>query len=1118
MSGRKASQTVTKYAGIQIQTSALGLQVPLGWGTFRSRCNLMDYLDFKSTGQSSKSGGKGGSQTTGYSYTATIILAVCEGQIDGIDMVYVDSNIYTNGGGPTSGQNVPTSGGGLTGPHGATYALQQANLNMNTGAVGQAVWSYLTSNHPSHAIGYSGLAIVYQSNYALDGGAAPPNHSFEVIRTTGFGPITTGSGSADIDPSLMVADFFQNPRTGVPQWPASGLLGSMTQYQDYCLAAGLLLSPLIDSERAASDLLTEVFLATNSTCVWSEGVLKVIPYGDTTLTGNGKTYTPPSAAVYALNDDDFIQDSRGSPVLQIDIEDQTDAYNVVQLEYLDRTNQYNMAIALASDAANVAQYLARRQDPTTVHVICDPTVAALSAQLYLQRTLYVRGQQKFKLGWQYALLEPGDIVTLTDAGVGYSAYPARIIQIDEDNKNTFSVITEDYLGGIGNTPIYGAQTGVGTLAAQNVDPGGVEANLALYSQDFTNAVYTDVNVTVTGAAATDPYGTSTGCALAATSTNGLHSVSQDVASVFGGANYTVSVFLAPNTRKVALVRLSDTGETNGIEITIDVSAGSVVTAPSAFGTAVLTGWSFSEYLTTGWYQVTLTGQFPSITTLRSKVYLLNDAGAMTWAGDGTHGLYAWGLQLRQGVAAGAYAKTTSAIAGPYLFNPPSVLTQGQQGELWAAVAGGPFFGGCNVWVSADGSSYQQVGTTNGSARFGLATTTFPSNSDPDTTDNLGVDLGRSGGELTGAAQTVADNGGTMCLIDQELITYEAATLTNPNHYTLGTYIRRGFSGTPIAAHSIGAPFVRLDQNVFQFPYLAVSSGATIYVKFQPFNLWGRNTADLANCNPYTVLAGDLGAAAPGSGAWSAVGGVLANMSQSIPALIITGASDNPAATGVAFFYRLTGLTAWSSAGIHSPLTTVYDITTVAPVQTYDVGVAYQVNGVIGAITEIASAITTGAVSGAGSTAPGDVIFSGSAGEGSITVPAGSYAHVDIVLKGGDGGGTQSVTHGIINQLYKGGGGGVATYAGLSVTPGTTVIAWSLGSRGSNGTAPSNATAGSASTVTSPAMTANGGAGATTTANGAGGTATGGTTNTTGATGSISTTSGGGGTITITARA
>src|SRR5258708_38429738 len=70
--------------------------------------------------------------------------------------------------------------------------------------------------------------------------------------TTLFRSFAVGGGYAgpDIDPSLMIADFFQNTRTGVPGWPA-GLLdaSSLAQYQAYCLASGLLLSPVIDQQR-----------------------------------------------------------------------------------------------------------------------------------------------------------------------------------------------------------------------------------------------------------------------------------------------------------------------------------------------------------------------------------------------------------------------------------------------------------------------------------------------------------------------------------------------------------------------------------------------------------------------------------------------------------------------------------------------------------------------------------------------------------------------------------------------------------------------------------------------------------------------------------------------------
>jgi len=1063
MAGRAASNVITRYAGIQVQTSAMGLQIPLGWGQFRVNCNMLDYLDFKSKPQTAKGGGKGGAPVTGYSYSATIILGLCEGPIDAIRIVYVDGKTFSDN---------------------AKTALQQAKLGLATGAIGQSPWSYLTSNHPAHAIGYSGVAIVFAANYPLDAGATPPNHSFEVVRTTGFGPITTATGK-DADPSLVVADFFQNTRTGVPLWPQTGLLGDLTAYQDYCLASGLVLSPIIDQERSASDFLKEVLLATNSTCVWSEGVLKFIPYGDTALTGNGKTYTPPSAPIYALNDDDFIVDNPGDPPLMVDIEDQSDAYNLVQLEYLDRTNQYNMAIALASDAANIAQYGARRQDPTTVHVICDPSVAAICAQLYLQRTLYVRAQYKFKLGWMFALLEPGDIVELTDVGLGLIDYPVRITQIDQDEKYGLSLTAEDYLVGIGHTPLYETQAGDGFVADRNLDPGGVEANLLLWSGDQTDAVWTATNATVAGAVAADAFGLTTACALVPSATSGHHTVAQTV-SVFEGLSHTFAICLQANAHKIAQLSLDD-GAGNTVQIAVDLSAGAITLPASATGDAVLIASSLNATLVSGVWQVVLTAAFPTATALTCAIAACDDSGNLTWTGDASHAINLSQAQLRQGIAIGTYAQTSTAAAGPYLFNPPSVLAL--QGEVWAAVAGGPNWGGAVVWVSVDGDSYQQAGTIDGPARFGVVTADFPVGADPDTTDTLSVDLGASEGVLTGAASSAADNGATLCLVDGELIAYQAATLTNPSRYDLGTYIRRGYLNTPIADHPAGAPFVRLDSSVFQFPYLATNVGQTLYVKFQSFNPFGQAEVSLADCIAYPIVPVPSAGAAPGS-AWTASAVTLANAGVSIPALQITGASDNPSATAVIFYYRVTGTGAWVSAGQHPINTTVFNITSVAPGADYDAGVAYLVGGVITGIATIGTGIAVGVPAIA--VADGTILFSSSTpGAFSYTVPSGyTLAHVDIVLAGADGDNSYIRPVGILILSRAAGAGGVATYAGLAVTGGSTTIAGTLVGPGAGGEA----------TVTSPAMTANSGGNAAPGVLGAGGTASGGTTNTTGSTG------------------
>lgn len=949
MAGRTASQAITRYAGIQVQTSSLGVNIPVGWGTFRTKCNLLDYLDFSSKAQHASGGKGGGSVTTGYSYAATVILGLCEGPIDAIRQVYVDSQVYTNG---------------------AKTALQKANLNASLGAIGQPVWSYLTSNHPAHAIGYSGLAIAYQSHYALDGAAAPPNHSFEVVRTTGFGPVTTPSGGEDVDPSLVIADFLQNSRTGVPSWPASGLLGDMSLYQDYCLAAGLLLSPLIDAQRSASDFLNEVLLATNSTCVWSEGVLKFIPYGDTAVSGNGHAYMPNNTPVYSLTDDDFIQDRSGDPVLQVDIEDQSDAYNVVQLEYLDRTNQYNMAIALASDAANVAQFGLRRKDPTTTHVICDPTVAALAAQLHLQRTLYIRAQYKFKLGWVFALLEPGDIIELTDAGLGLEHYPVRITQIDEDEKYGLSIVCEDYPVGVSHSPLYQMQTGVGadSVVDQGVDPGGVEANLFLWSDDRTQSgVYAYLNATIGRGAAHDQYGQSTADAIIPTSgVSGPFVVSQAVAATnfFANCPYTFSVCLQAGAHAKAIVRIGD-GQGDGIGLNIDLAAGQIV---STFndganpGNVVRIASSIVPTLASGVWQVLLTVEMASVVAgtnvLNCQVYVLDNAFNETWTGDGSNAIYTSQWQVRQGVAIGTYAATSGAIAGPIILAPPAALATGS--AMYAAAAGGPNWGGAYVWASIDGTNYEEIGQIGAPARFGRLTTAFASHADPDTADTLAVDLGWSGGALAGASSTQAvDQGATTAWLGPagELIAYETATLTNPCRYSLGGYIRRGFMNTPIAGHNSGDQFVRLDDAVFEFPYLDINTGQTVYIKFQSYNAFGRSVVDLANCIAYSIVPNPATANAPAAGVWTATASTIASGADVLPVLEVAGAVDNPSATSIQLYYRPTGAASWQSAGAHPASTREAFISPVAGGATYDVAITYIVGGVETAKTQIGSGLT-----------------------------------------------------------------------------------------------------------------------------------------------------------------
>ena len=489
----------------------------------------------------------------------------------------------------------------------------------------------------------------------------------------------------------------------------------------------------------------------------------------------------------------------------------------------------------------------------------------------------------------------------------------------------------------------------------------------------------------------------------------------------------------------------------------------------SFGGAAVTA------LSGGWFRISVTGALPEA-PMTATIGVLS-GGSRQFAGDGVSGLDVYGPTLTQGVDVRPFALTQGAVAGPVIFNPPTALTPGGV-AMWAAVAGGPNWGGANVWVSFDGTNYDLAGATGqGAARFGALTAALPAGPDPDTAHVLALDLSASNGTLTSASQAVADASGTLCLIDGELVAFETATPTGPNRFSLAGYLRRGVLGAPIAAHAAGATFVRLDDAIFDFPYLATQAGQQVLVKFQSFNLWNQAATPLSQCNAYAAVPAPAGARAPSGAAWTATGATISNGGVAAPAILITGRSDNPSATAIEFFYRQTGTSAWISAGTTSNAATQFTITSIAASQTYDVAVAYIVGGVLGALQIITGGggATTGGASSGG--APGTALLNDSAaGAGkTFTCPAGSYAHVDIVLTGVPGAGSGNFSgKGGASTDY--GGGGVVIVKGFPVTPAATVFTYTLPSAvGSDATC----------AATGLSLTAHSGASATAGAPGAG---------------------------------
>src|SRR5204863_6110040 len=159
--------------------------------------------------------------------------------------------------------------------------------------------------HANKALGYSGTATVVANNFAMGNTATLPNFSFEVEGLLAL----SGTNGFDANPAAIASDFLTNPRYGAGFPPAN--LGDLSLYSSYCLALGLGLSPLLDTQQEAQQHLADFVKITNSAIVWSGGLLKIIPYGDSPVTENGTNYTPDTNPIFSLGEDDFIVQESG---------------------------------------------------------------------------------------------------------------------------------------------------------------------------------------------------------------------------------------------------------------------------------------------------------------------------------------------------------------------------------------------------------------------------------------------------------------------------------------------------------------------------------------------------------------------------------------------------------------------------------------------------------------------------------------------------------------------------------------------------------------------------------------------------------------------------------------
>lgn len=307
-----------------------------------------------------------------------------------------------------------------------------------------------------------------------------PKYRAEV---TGFFP-GYGPGGLEAQPLSVLWDIagsnYWSANSGITLETTIGAGGDANSgYERFCHAAGYYVSGALREQRSAAEHMQTVLDATDAVAVWSEGKLKILPLGDETITSSTYTYTPNTTPVYDLGSSDLVAD-KDEPMVQMSALP-GDSINVVSVEYLNRdamNANYRVSVETAYDGADIERQAAltggtgkREAALSAMHFITDPAHARHIAQVRLQRARAVITGQTFRLGWRFAVLEPMDLVTVTDPNLQLDHEVLRVAAWEENETGEITVESMSWPLGIAGNKRYSTASSDAGLPPLATDPG-----------------------------------------------------------------------------------------------------------------------------------------------------------------------------------------------------------------------------------------------------------------------------------------------------------------------------------------------------------------------------------------------------------------------------------------------------------------------------------------------------------------------------------------------------------------------------------------------------------------------------------------------------------------------
>lgn len=185
------------------------------------------------------------------------------------------------------------------------------------------------------------------------------------------------------------------------------------------------------------------------------------------------------------------------------------------------------------------------------------------------------------------------------------------------------------------------QNGRGLLEPQRT-------NLHTYSEQFDNAAWNKTASTISANATTAPDGNTTADKFVEDSATTTHRM-QQVVTVVSGVAHVISVFAKAGERSWILLMDNDTGRGRYFNLSTG-ALGGVTSTPDASG---------ADDMGDGWYRCWIR-VITASTQLTTRIYLSTSDGGITYAGNGSSGLYLWGAVVEAGSYATSYIPTVAS--------------------------------------------------------------------------------------------------------------------------------------------------------------------------------------------------------------------------------------------------------------------------------------------------------------------------------------------------------------------------------------------------------------------------------------------------------------------------